>query len=163
LASKVKTDKSGKPLSKPIAENRRARFEYAIEETFEAGISLVGTEVKSLRIGQANIAESYASVEGEELFLINANIPIYEPASQFNHHPKRHRKLLLNRRELDKLMGAVQRKGRTIVPLKLYFNQRGLVKLLLGVGIGKKLIDKRQTQKTRDWNRQKSRIMKERG
>ena len=163
MARKIKTDKNGKPLSKPIAENRRARYEFAIEETFEAGISLLGTEVKALRLGQANIAESYASVEGEELFLINANFPIYEPASQFNHAPKRHRKLLLKRREIDKLMGAVQRKGRTIVPLKLYFNQRGFVKLLLGIGIGKKQIDKRQTQKNRDWNRQKSRLMKERG
>lgn len=153
-----------KPVStKAIAENRRARYEFAIEETFEAGICLVGTEVKALRLGQANIAESYASVEGEELFLINANFPIYEPASQFNHKPKRPRKLLLNRKEISKLMGSVQRKGRTIVPLKLYFNDRGLVKLLLGVGIGKKLIDKRQTQKTRDWNKQKSRLMKERG
>ena len=113
-----------------IAENRRARFDFQIEETFEAGISLVGTEVKALRLGKANIAESYASVEGEEIFLINANFPIYEPASQFNHLPTRPRKLLLKRREIDKLMGAVQRKGRTIVPLKLYFNERGLVKLL---------------------------------
>lgn len=148
---------------KLIAENRRARFDFAIEETFEAGISLVGTEVKALRLGKANIAESYASVEGEELFLINANFPIYEPASQFNHEPKRHRKLLLKRREIDKLMGAVQRKGRTIVPLKLYFNDRGFIKLLLGVGIGKKQADKRETQKTRDWNKQKARLMKDRG
>ncbi|PHR93248.1 MAG: SsrA-binding protein [Robiginitomaculum sp.] len=149
--------------SKPIAENRRARYEYAIEETFEAGIALVGTEVKSLRQGQANIAESYASVEGGEVFLVNANIPIYEPASQFNHKPKRPRKLLLKHKEISKLMGAVQRKGRTIVPLKLYFNNRGLAKILLGIGIGKKLVDKRQTQKTRDWNKQKARLMKERG
>lgn len=149
--------------SKPIAENRRARYEYSIEETFEAGIMLVGTEVKALRLGQANIAESYAAVEGEEVFLINANFPIYEPASQFNHKPRRPRKLLLKRKEISKLMGAVQRKGRTLVPLKLYFNDRGLVKLLLGIGMGKKLVDKRQTSKTRDWNRQKSRLMKERG
>lgn len=152
-----------KVKSKPIAENRRARYEYAIEETFEAGITLVGTEVKSLRIGQANIAESYAAVEGNEIFLINANIPIYEPASQFNHKPKRPRKLLLSRREIGKLMGAVQRKGRTLVPLKLYFNNRGFAKLLLGVGVGKKTIDKRQTEKTRDWNKQKARLMKDRG
>jgi len=144
-----------------IAENRRARFDFQIEETFEAGISLVGTEVKALRLGKANIAESYASVEGEEIFLINANFPIYEPASQFNHLPTRPRKLLLKRREIDKLMGAVQRKGRTIVPLKLYFNERGLVKLLVGIGVGKP--DKRETQKTRDWNKQKARLMKERG
>lgn len=149
--------------SKAIAENRRSRFEYAIEETFEAGIMLVGTEVKALRLGHANIAESYASVEGTEIFLINATIPIYEPASQFNHNPTRPRKLLLKRREINKLMGAVQRKGRTLVPLKLYFDKKGLAKLLLGIGVGKKQVDKRQTQKNRDWNRQKARVMKERG
>jgi SsrA-binding protein len=148
---------------KLIAENRRSRFDFHIEETFEAGISLVGTEVKALRQGKANIAESYAAVEGEEIFLINANIPIYEPAAQFNHLPTRPRKLLLKRREIDKLMGAVNRKGRTIVPLKLYFNDRGFIKLLIGIGIGKKQADKRETQKTRDWNKQKARLMKERG
>lgn len=148
---------------KPIAENRRARFDFAIEETFIAGISLVGTEVKALRLGKANIAESYAAVEGEEIFLINANFPIYEPASQFNHLPTRPRKLLLKRREIDKLMGAVQRKGRTIVPLKLFFDERGLVKLLIGLGVGKRQTDKRETQKKRDWNKQKARLMKERG
>jgi len=124
---------------------------------------LVGTEVKALRLGHANIAESYGSVEGTEIFLINATIPIYEPASQFNHKPTRPRKLLLKRREINKLMGAVQRKGRTLVPLKLYFDKRGLAKLLLGIGVGKKNIDKRQTQKNRDWNRQKARVMKVRG
>jgi len=148
---------------KLIAENRRARFDFSIEETFEAGIALVGTEVKALRLGKANIAESYASVEDEEMYLINANIPIYEPAAQFNHLPTRPRKLLLKRREIDKLMGAVQRKGRTIVPLKIYFNDRGFVKLLIGVGVGKQQRDKRDTQKTRDWNKQKARLMKERG
>lgn len=148
---------------KPIAENRRARFDFAIEETFIAGISLVGTEVKALRQGKANIAESYAAVEGEEIFLINANFPIYEPASQFNHLPTRPRKLLLKRREIDKLMGAVNRKGRTIVPLKLFFDERGLVKLLIGLGVGKRQADKRETQKKRDWNKQKARLMKERG
>lgn len=148
---------------KPIAENRRARFDFAIEETFIAGISLVGTEVKALRQGKANIAESYAGVDGEEIFLINANFPIYEPASQFNHLPTRPRKLLLKRREIDKLMGAVQRKGRTIVPLKLFFDERGLVKLLIGLGVGKRQSDKRETQKKRDWNKQKARLMKERG
>ncbi len=158
MASKKKTSDT-----KPIALNRRARFDYAIEETFETGLCLVGTEVKALRQGKANIAESYAAVENEELMLINANFPIYEPASQFNHNPTRPRKLLLKRREIDKLMGAVNRKGRTLVPLKLYFNDRGLVKLLLGVGVGKKNIDKRQTVKTRDWNKQKARLMKERG
>ena len=149
--------------NKLVAQNRRARFDYAIEDTFEAGVSLVGTEVKALRIGQANIAESYASIEGDELFLINANIPIYEPASQFNHDPKRHRKLLLKRREINKLMADSQRKGRTIVPLKMYFNDVGRLKLLIGVGVGKKSIDKRETEKKRDWSKQKARVMRDRG
>ena len=160
MASKKKK-KPGE--GKAIAENRRARYEYAIEETFEAGIVLVGTEVKSLRLGAANIAESYVAIEGDEAMLINANIPIYEPASQFNHHPTRPRKLLLKRKEINKLMGAIQRKGRTLVPLKLYFNERGFAKLLIGIGTGKKLADKRQTIKNRDWNKQKARLMKERG
>ncbi len=146
-----------------IAENRRARYEYQIEETFEAGIALVGTEVKSLRSGKANIAESYAGIENEEVWLVNANIPIYEPASQFNHKPTRPRKLLLKRREIDKLAGAIQRKGRTLVPLKMYFNERGLVKVLLGIGTGRKQADKRQNTKDRDWKRQQARLMKERG
>lgn len=150
--------------NKMIAENRRARFDYAIEDTFEAAISLVGTEVKSLRVGQASIAESYASFEGgDELWLINANIPIYEPASQFNHEPKRHRKLLIKRREIKKLAAEVNRKGRTIVPLKMYFNDKGRVKVLIGIGTGKRKVDKRETEKKRDWNRQKSRLMRERG
>jgi len=148
--------------SKLIAENRRARYDYQIEDTFEAGIMLVGTEVKALREGRANIAESYAAIEGEELYLINANIPIYAPASQFNHLPTRPRKLLLKKREINRLMGDTQRKGRTIVPLKIYFTHKGLVKLLLGVGIGKKSIDKRETEKKRDWNKQKARLMRER-
>lgn len=134
-----------------------------MEDTFEAGLSLLGTEVKALRLGKANIAESYASVEGNEIFLINANIPIYEPASQFNHAPTRPRRLLLKRREINKMIGAVQRKGRTLVPLRLYFNDGGRVKLALAIGAGKKQIDKRDTQKTRDWNRDKARIMKQRG
>ncbi len=155
--------KTGTDNNKLVAENRRARFDYAIEETFEAGVMLVGTEVKALRLGQTNIAESYASIEGDEMFLINANIPIYEPASQFNHDPKRHRKLLLKRREINKLMGETQRKGRTLIPLKMYFNNEGRLKLLIGVGIGKKAIDKRETTKKRDWDKQKARIMRERG
>ena len=149
--------------NRQIAENRRARFDYAIEDTFEAGIQLLGTEVKALREGRANIAESYASVEGNEAYLINANIPIYAPASQFNHAPTRKRKLLLKRREINKLIGETQRKGRTIVPLKLYINDRGLIKLLLGIGVGKRAVDKRETQKKRDWNKQKARLMRERG
>lgn len=149
--------------NKNIAENRRARFDYAIEDTFEAGIMLLGTEVKALREGRANIAESYASVEGDEIWLINANIPIYEPASQFNHEPKRHRKLLLKRKEISRLQAETQRKGRTIVPLKLYMNDKGFVKLLIGIGTGKRNIDKRDTQKKRDWQKQKARLMRDKG
>jgi len=148
---------------KLIADNKRARFDYQIEDTFEAGIMLVGTEVKALREGRANIAESYAAIEGNEAYIINANIPIYAPASQFNHLPTRPRKLLLKRREINKLIGETQRKGRTVVPLKLFFNNKGLVKLLLGVGVGKRDVDKRETQKKRDWQRDKARLMRERG
>jgi SsrA-binding protein len=155
--------KNSNPNNKTIAENRRARFDYAVEETFECGIVLVGTEVKALREGQANIAESYAAIENQELMLINANIPIYAPASQFNHLPTRPRKLLLKRREISKLWNETQRKGRTIVPLKMYFNDKGLVKILIGVATGKDKIDKRETQKKRDWQRDKARLMRERG
>ena len=155
--------KQPKSQNKVVAENRRARYDYAIEETFEAGLSLLGTEVKALREGRANIAESYASVEGNEVYLINANFPIYAPASQFNHDPRRHRKLLLKRREINRLLGETQRKGRTIVPLKLYFNDRGVIKLLIGIGVGKKAVDKRETQKKRDWQKQKARLLRERG
>lgn len=155
--------KKADPNNKTIAENRRAWFNYAVEETFEAGIVLVGTEVKALREGQANIAESYAAIENEELMLINANIPIYAPASQFNHLPTRPRKLLMKRRELNKLMAETQRKGRTIVPLKMYFNDKGRVKILVGVATGKDNRDKRDTVKKRDWQRDKARIMREKG
>ena len=155
--------KKADPNNKTIAENRRARFNYAVEETFEAGIVLVGTEDKALREGQANIAESYAAIENEELMLINANIPIYAPASQFNHLPTRPRKLLMKRRELNKLMAETQRKGRTIVPLKMYFNDKGLVKLLVGVATGKDNRDKRDSVKNRDWQRDKARLMREKG
>lgn len=146
-----------------IAENRRARFDYAVEETFEAGLQLLGTEVKSLRLGKANIAESYVDVEGNEAWLINANIPIYEPAAQFNHTPTRNRRLLLKRKEINQLIGETQRKGRTIVPLKIFFNKRGLVKLLIGVATGKQAHDKREVKKKRDWQKQKARILRERG
>lgn len=148
---------------KLIAENRRARFDYAIEDTFEAGISLLGTEVKSLRLGKANIAESYVDVDGSEAFLVNANIPIYEPAAQFNHLPPRGRKLLLKRKEINTLIGETQRKGRTIVPLKIYFNNEGRIKLLIGIAEGKQQRDKRDVQKTRDWQKQKARILRDRG
>lgn len=146
-----------------IAENRRARFDYLIESTMEAGIQLVGTEVKALREGRANIAESYASPERGELYLINAYIPEYAPASQFNHEPRRPRKLLVKQRELYRLMGAVEREGRTIVPLKMYFNARGLAKLEIALGRGKKAHDKREATKQRDWQRDKARLMREKG
>lgn len=146
-----------------VAENRRARYDYAVEDTLEAGIQLVGTEVKALRQGKANIAESYVSIEGNEAWLINADIPIYAPASQFNHLPKRPRKLLLKQREIGNLIGETQRKGRTIVALKLYFNQKGKAKLLIGTATGKQNIDKRETQKKRDWQKQKARLMREKG
>ncbi|WP_300529285.1 SsrA-binding protein SmpB [Maricaulis sp.] len=146
-----------------VAINRRARFDYEIEETFEAGLALVGSEVKSLREGKANIAESYVSPENDEVWLINSDIPTYGPANRFNHEPRRHRKLLLKRREIAKLQGAVAREGRTIIPLRLYFNDRGMAKLLIGLAKGKKTVDKRQTIKDRDWNKQKARLMKERG
>lgn len=144
-----------------VAENRRSRFDYQVEDTLEAGLVLEGSEVKSLRNGRANIAESYASVEDGELWLINADFPPYEGANRFNHDPKRKRKLLVSKRELSRLAQAVERAGRTIVPLKLYFNERGIAKLLIGVATGKKAPDKRETQKKRDWQRQKARILKE--
>ncbi|WP_416878314.1 SsrA-binding protein SmpB [Litorimonas sp.] len=146
-----------------VADNRRARYEYAVEDNMEAGIQLLGTEVKALREGRANIAEAYVSVEGDEAWLINANIPIYAPASQFNHAPTRPRKLLLKRKQINVLLGETQRKGRTIVPLKLYFNKAGIAKLLIGIATGKQTHDKRETQKKRDWQRQKARLMRENG
>ena len=150
-------------MTKPIAENRRARFDYFLEGAVEAGLVLTGTEVKSLRVGRANIAESYAAVEGREIVLINADIPPYGHANRFNHEPRRHRKLLLHRRQIDKLIGAVQREGRTLVPLKVYFNDVGRAKLELALAKGKKLHDKRETEKERDWNRQKGRLLRDRG
>ncbi|MGD2133021.1 MAG: SsrA-binding protein SmpB [Maricaulaceae bacterium] len=148
---------------KLIAENRRARREYQIEEVFEAGLALVGSEVKSLREGRANIAESYATEENGEIWLINANIPEYAPANRMNHEPRRRRKLLLKKREMAKLIGSVRREGRTLVPLKLYFNERGIAKLELALGVGKKAHDKRAAEAKRDWERQKGRLMRERG
>lgn len=146
-----------------IAENRRARFDYFLEETFEAGLALTGTEVKSLRTGRANIAESYASVEGREIVLINADIPPYGHANRFNHEPRRPRKLLLHRKQIDKLIGAVQRDGRTIIPTRLYWNEKGLAKLELSVAKGKKLHDKRETAAERDWARDKARLLRDKG
>ncbi|MGA9540630.1 MAG: SsrA-binding protein SmpB [Methyloceanibacter sp.] len=148
---------------KLVAENRRARYNYEIEDTIEAGIILTGSEVKSLRVGKANIAESYASNEDGELYLINAHIDDYPGAARFGHEPTRHRKLLLHRKEMARLLEAVQRQGMALVPLRLYFNARGIAKLLLGLGRGKKVHDKRETEKKRDWDRQKSRLMREKG
>ncbi len=151
------------PNRKLIAENRRARFDYMIEDTLEAGLQLLGTEVKSLRSGRANIAESYAGVQGGELWLINATIPVYQPAGQFNHEPRRPRKLLVRAREMKKLMGAVEREGRTLTPLKLYFNDRGIAKLELALGKGKKAHDKRAATKDREWKRQQGRLLRDKG
>jgi SsrA-binding protein len=148
---------------KLIAENRRARFDYFLDDSVEAGLSLTGTEVKALRQGRANIAESYAAVEGRELVLVNAYIPEYAAASRFNHEPRRHRKLLLHRRQIDRLIGAVQREGRTIVPVRLYWNDEGLAKLEVALAKGKKLHDKRQTEADRDWARDKARLMRDKG
>jgi SsrA-binding protein len=146
-----------------IAENRRARFDYFLEQTFEAGLSLTGTEVKALREGRANIAESYAAVEGDQIMLVNADFPPYAQANRFNHEPRRPRKLLLHRKEIDRLIGAVQREGRTLVPTKLYWNDKGMAKLELALGKGKKLHDKRETEAERDWKRDKARLMKDHG
>ena len=147
-----------------IAENRRARYEFTLADTYEAGIQLTGTEVKSLREGQANIAESYVSPENGEVMLINANIPECQQAGPFNQHePRRPRRLLLHKKEIARISQAVDRQGMTMVPLRLYFNDRGLVKLQIAVAQGKKLHDKRDTERKRDWNRQKQRIMRDRG
>ncbi len=146
-----------------VAVNRRARFDYEITDTFEAGLMLVGTEVKSLRDGKANIAESYVSPEKGEVWLINADIPPFSHGNRNNHEPRRPRKLLLHKKEMAKLAGAVQREGMTIIPLRLFFNDRGLAKLQIGLAKGKKTVDKRETKKERDWNRAKARIMKNYG
>lgn len=148
---------------KMIAENRRARFDYFLEQTVEAGLALTGSEVKSLRNGRANIAESYAAVEGDQIMLVNADIPPYAQANRFNHEPRRPRKLLLHRKEIDRLIGAVQREGRTLVPTKLYWNDKGLAKLELALAKGKKVHDKRETAAERDWQRDKARLLRDRG
>ncbi len=148
---------------KLIAENRRARYDYFIEETLEAGLSLTGSEVKSLRLGRANVAESYAAVEGRELVLVNAYIPEYAAASRFNHEPRRPRKLLMHRRQIDRLLGSVNREGRTLIPMRLYWNDKGLAKLELAVAKGKKNHDKREAEADRDWQRDKARLMREKG
>lgn len=147
-----------------VADNRKAFFDYHIEQTFEAGIMLVGTEVKSLRLGQCSLKESHVGPHKGELFLMNAHIPEYQQAgSQLQHDPKRWRKLLVKKKEMDKLMGGVHREGYTIIPLRLYFNSRGLAKVEIGLAKGKKLHDKREAEKSRDWDRDKARIMREKG
>jgi SsrA-binding protein len=145
-----------------VAQNRRARFDYAIEDTLEAGLQLTGSEVKVLRQGLASIGEAYAAERAGEIVLLNAHFPIYPPA-HFNHEPGRPRKLLLHRREINKLLGAVKREGITLVPLAIYFNDRGRAKLELGIAKGRKKGDKRELEKTRDWQRDKARILRERG
>ena len=155
-------EKEQKPR-RVAAENRKARFEYAIGDTYEAGIALQGSEVKSLRAGKATIGESYAAEKNGELFLVNAYIPEYLEAHQFNHETKRPRKLLLHRRQVNKLIGAVQRDGMTIVPLKIYFNDRGRAKVELALAKGKNVADKRETAKKRDWDREKSRLLRDKG
>lgn len=157
--NKKKTD----PTRKIIAENRKARFNFEILETLEAGLVLQGTEIKSLRVNHSNIAESYASFENGEFWLINSYIPEYTEANRFNHEPRRLRKLLVSKREMARLFSSITRDGMTVVPLKLYLNTRGRAKLELALARGKKLHDKRETEKQRDWNREKSRLLKDHG
>ncbi len=154
--------KGGVPGRKVVAENRKARFNYEIEDVFEAGIELRGTEVKSLRQGKSNIAESYAAEYRGEMMVYNIYIPEYTQGNRFNHEPRRPRKLLMHRRELDKLFASVQKEGKTIVPLRIYFNEDGRAKMEVALARGKKAHDKRQTEKTRDWNREKQRLLKNR-
>jgi SsrA-binding protein len=148
---------------KIVAENRRARFDYAIEDKYEAGIALTGTEVKSLRFGEGSIAESYAEVKDEEVWLINANIPEFSHGNRFNHEPKRPRKLLLNHRQIAKLHGAVARQGMTLVPLSIYFNSRGRAKVEIALAKGRKAHDKRDYEKEKDWKREQGRLMRQHG
>jgi len=155
--------KQPQPTQKIVAQNRKARFNYAIGETFEAGIALTGTEVKSLRQGKATITESYADSRDGEIWLVNSNIPEYLQGGRFNHAPKRVRKLLLHRRQINKLMGAVEREGMTLVPLKLYFNHKGRAKVELALARGKKLHDKRETEKKRSWERERGRLLRAKG
>jgi SsrA-binding protein len=158
-----------KPLPSPfdkkkvVAENRRARFDYFVDDRFEAGIALTGTEVKALRQGEGSIAESYATVEGDEIWLINSHIPEYSHGNRLNHEPRRQRKLLLKGREIAKLHGAVTRQGLTLVPLSIYFNSKGRAKVELALARGKKVHDKRDTVKERDWKREQARLMRSRG
>jgi len=157
------TAKKDKAPNRNAAVNRRARFNYEIGQIFEAGIALAGTEVKSLREGRSSIADAYAGERNGELWLYNAYIPEYLQANRFNHETRRPRKLLLHKREIGRLMGAVDREGMTVVPLRIYFNDRGRAKVELAVARGKKLHDKRETSKKRDWGREKARLMREKG
>lgn len=150
-------------FAKLIAENRRARYDYFLEDPVEAGIALTGTEVKSLRTGRANIAESYAAVENGEIMLINADIPPYAGGNRFNHEPRRPRKLLLHKKQIGRLIGAVQREGQTLIPTKLYWNDKGIAKVEIALAKGKKAHDKREAVAERDWQRDKARLMRERG
>ena len=149
--------------TKIVAENRRARYEYFLEEFFEAGIALTGTEVKSLRFGEGSIAESYAEVKGEQVWLVNANVPEFSHGNRHNHEPKRPRKLLLHHRQIEKMRTAVSREGMTLIPLSIYFNGQGRAKVELALAKGKKLHDKRETEKARDWKREQQRLLRERG
>ncbi|QPQ55671.1 SsrA-binding protein SmpB [Allosphingosinicella flava] len=148
---------------KVVAENRRARYDYAVQDKYEAGIALTGTEVKSLRFGEGSIGESYAEVKDEEVWLINANIPEFSHGNRFNHEPKRPRKLLLNQRQIAKLHGAVAREGMTLVPLSIYFNGRGRAKVELALAKGRKAPDKREYQKEKDWKREQGRLLRQHG
>ena len=149
--------------AKVVAENRRARYEYFVEERFEAGIELKGTEVKALRTGEGSIAESYATVDGDEVYLVNSSIPEYSHGNRLNHEPRRRRKLLMRGREIAKLQGAITRQGLTLIPLSVYFNSRGRAKVELALARGKKVHDKRETIKERDWKREQGRLMRQRG
>ena len=149
--------------TKIVAENRRARYEYFLEEFFEAGIALTGTEVKSLRFGEGSIAESYAEVKGDQIWLVNANVPEFSHGNRHNHEPKRPRKLLLHHRQIEKMRTAVSREGMTLIPLSIYFNGRGRAKVELALAKGKKLHDKRETEKARDWKREQQRLLRDRG
>ncbi|MBB5751191.1 SsrA-binding protein SmpB [Prosthecomicrobium pneumaticum] len=157
------TAKGGDPRFRLAADNRRARYNFEIGQTFEAGIALTGTEIKSLRGGRSNIQDSYAAEHNGELFLYNAYIPEYLQANRFNHETRRPRKLLLHKREINRLTGAVQREGMTIVPLKIYFNDRGRAKVEIGLARGKQLHDKRAAERDRDWGREKARLLRDKG
>ncbi len=146
-----------------VTQNRRARYDYSIEETFNAGLSLTGSEVKSLRAGRASLVDAYADDRSGDFYLCNSNIPEYGPAGRFNHEPKRPRKFLLKRKEMNFLIGAINQKGKTVVALSIYFNERGLAKVQLGLATGKRQVDKREAIQKRDWQRQKNRLLRSRG